>query len=157
MHPLSTMLADALHALPGRQLCAGFSGGLDSTVLLKLLHGIASVRESGLRAIHVHHGLNPHADDWAAHCARVCEALGIALVVRRVEVVRDAGEGLEAAARAARHAAFADILDDDELLVLARVLEQQRARYTEQRPPQPAAREAPQWPHRAQSVGARSP
>lgn len=119
MHPLSTMLADALHALPGRQLCAGFSGGLDSTVLLKLLHGIASVHESGLRAIHVHHGLNPHADDWAAHCARVCEALGIALVVRRAEVARDAGEGLEAAARAARHAAFADMLDDDELLVLA--------------------------------------
>ena len=41
------------------------------------------------------------------------------MVVRRVEVTRDAGEGLESAARAARHAAFAEILRDDEALALA--------------------------------------
>lgn len=119
MHQMSTLLANALPALQGRRLCVGFSGGLDSTVLLQSLHGIASAHESGLRAVHVHHGLHPHADAWAAHCARVCDALGIALTVCRAEVARDAGDGLEAAARAARHAAFAGVLHDDEVLALA--------------------------------------
>jgi tRNA(Ile)-lysidine synthase len=119
MHPLPTLLADALPTLPGSRLCVGFSGGMDSTVLLHLLHGIPSVREAGLRAIHIHHGLNPHADAWASHCARFCDALELTLTLCKIEVARGAGDGLEAAARAARHAAFADMLGDDEVLTLA--------------------------------------
>jgi tRNA(Ile)-lysidine synthase len=119
MHPLSTLLADALPTLPGSRLCVGFSGGMDSTVLLHVLHGIPSVREAGLRAIHIHHGLNPHADAWASHCARFCDALELTLTLSKIEVARGAGDGLEAAARAARHAAFADMLGDDEVLTLA--------------------------------------
>jgi tRNA(Ile)-lysidine synthase len=100
-------------------LLAGFSGGLDSTVLLHRLAADPTVRARGLRAIHVHHGLHPHADDWAAQCAQACAALGIALDVVRVEVPLDRGAGLEAAARAARHAACVAALRDGEVLVLA--------------------------------------
>ena len=60
----------------------------------------------GLRAIHVHHGLSPNADAWAAFCRKLCKRLGVPLVVRRVKVVK-AGEGLEAAARKARYEALA--------------------------------------------------
>lgn len=102
-----------------KPLLVGFSGGLDSTVLLHLLATDDDARVRGLRAIHVHHGLHPDADAWAAHCERTCATLGIALDVVRVEVRRDGGDGLEAAARSARHAAFEAALGDGETLVLA--------------------------------------
>ena len=100
-----------------RPLLVGYSGGLDSTALLHLLAREPAHR--GLRAIHVHHGLQPEADAWADHCARTCAALGIGLEIVRVQVARDTGEGLEAAARRARMAAFAQALENDGVLALA--------------------------------------
>lgn len=104
--------------VPGPVL-VGFSGGLDSSVLLQLLAADAGVRGRGLRAIHVHHGLAAQADDWAAHCERSCGRLGVPLRVARVDVARDAGLGLEAAARQARYRAFENELGEGELLALA--------------------------------------
>ncbi len=98
---------------------AGFSGGLDSSVLLHLLANAPAARERGLRAVHVHHGLQPAADDWAAHCQRVCDQWQVPLQVVRVQVDAAAGEGPEAAARRARHAAFAGLLRPGEWLALA--------------------------------------
>ncbi|GAA5076717.1 tRNA lysidine(34) synthetase TilS [Lysobacter panacisoli] len=109
-------LAQALHDRPDAPLCVGYSGGLDSTVLLHLL--AAAPRETGLRAVHVHHGLHPQADAWAQHCVQTCAALGVPLEIVHVTVVPD-GNGLEAAARAARHAAFERALAPGEVLVLA--------------------------------------
>lgn len=114
-----------MHALPdmvmrneGRALLVGYSGGLDSSVLLHALALHPESRTSGLRAIHVHHGLNSDADAWAAHCQRNCDHLGVELVVERVQV-NDTGLGREGEARAARHAAFARHLCDGEVLALA--------------------------------------
>ena len=87
----------------GSAVCVGFSGGVDSAVLLDLL-----ARDGrDVRALHVHHGLSPNADAWARFCERFCKARGVPLDVERVSVRRDKGEGLEAAARAARYAAYA--------------------------------------------------
>jgi tRNA(Ile)-lysidine synthase len=116
---MAALLADAMRALPDTPLLVGFSGGLDSSVLLDLLAGEAGSRARGLRAIHVHHGLHPAADAWAEHCLRVCESLGVTLRVARVRVAPDCGLGPEAAAREARHAAFAAELRAGETLVLA--------------------------------------
>jgi tRNA(Ile)-lysidine synthase len=116
---MAALLADATRALPEAPLLVGFSGGLDSTVLLHVLAGDARARARGLRAIHVHHGLHPAADTWADHCFRVCEALGVPLRVAKVDVPLDGGLGLEAAAREARHSAFASELHAGETLVLA--------------------------------------
>lgn len=101
----------------------GLSGGLDSSVLLRLL--AESPHRAGLRAIHVHHGLQAEADAWAAHCEALCAALAVPLQVRRVQVQRDSPLGLEGAAREARHAAFADALREDEALALAHHREDQ--------------------------------
>lgn len=117
--PARAPLARAVARDDGRPVVAAFSGGLDSGVLLHLLAAAPWRRAAGLRALHVHHGLHPDADAWAAHCQSVCDTLGIALMVVRVQVDRTSGLGLEGAARAARHAAFADALGDDEILALA--------------------------------------
>lgn len=100
------------------QLWVALSGGLDSTALL---HAMAQRwRDTGqLRAIHVHHGLQDQADDWAAHCARLCAQLQVPLEIVRVQVDRSGGAGLEAAARHARHAAFAQVMQAGQVLVTA--------------------------------------
>ncbi|KAF1718291.1 tRNA lysidine(34) synthetase TilS [Pseudoxanthomonas yeongjuensis] len=100
-------------------LLVGFSGGLDSTVLLHALSQDPAIRMHGLRAMHVHHGLQALADDWAAHCARFCASIGVPLSIVRVNVARDSGDGLEAAARKARYGAFETALAASEVLVTA--------------------------------------
>lgn len=99
----------------GGRVWVGYSGGVDSTVLL---HVLAHAGLSDLRAVHVHHGLQPAAEDWVRHCRRVCRDLGVPLRVLRVAVA-PAGEGPEAAARAARYAAISRLLRVGDLLALA--------------------------------------
>ncbi|NZA28055.1 tRNA lysidine(34) synthetase TilS [Luteimonas sp. SJ-92] len=117
---LQAQLSRYAHLAEAHPLLIGYSGGVDSTVLLHaLLESRAPGRSRGLRAIHVHHGLQPEADAWAAHCRRTCDALGVPLRIVRVDVRSDTGTGPEAAARAARHAAFEAELEPGEVLALA--------------------------------------
>lgn len=120
-----TLPAIAQAVSPYRQLLVGFSGGLDSTVLL---HRLKLWRDNEpdiqLRAMHIHHGLSPHADAWVAHCEAVCAAWTIPLTVERVHL-QDEGLGIEAQARKARYAAFAAELQPDEALVTAQHLDDQ--------------------------------
>ena len=109
----------ALRSLAGRDLLVGFSGGLDSTVLLHALAAQAETLQCRVRAIHVDHGLHPRSDEWASHCAAFAASLQIELQVERVRVARDAGRGLEAAAREARQAAFLRHLRTGECMLLA--------------------------------------
>ena len=94
----------------------GYSGGVDSTVLLALLADLRREFAFHLSAVHVHHGLSSQADAWVAHCREQCASLDIPLRVERV-VVRRAGQGLEAAAREARYRVFAGL--DADALALA--------------------------------------
>ena len=103
---------------PGCPVRVAFSGGMDSTVLLHWLASSPAVRAGGLRAMHVDHGLQPDSAAWAVRCADECARLGVAFESRRV-AVRDAGDGLEAAAREARHAALAEGLQPGERVALA--------------------------------------
>jgi len=98
-------------------LCVGLSGGCDSVLLLHLLGRLEW--PAGLSAIHVHHGLSAHADDWAQFCTDYCRQLGVSLKCVRVAVDRAAGHGLEAAARDARYAAFTAHLPPSCNLLLA--------------------------------------
>ncbi len=97
----------------------GYSGGVDSTVLLHWLWRCAQASGTPLRAVHIHHGLQAAADEWVLHCQQQCIALGIELAVHRVQVESDTGLGPEGAARQARRAAFAAELREGETLALA--------------------------------------
>jgi len=89
-----------------QSLVVGFSGGLDSTVLLHAAKRLSAGTNHYLSAAHIHHGLSASADVWADSCAKACQVLDIPLTVHRVDVPRRSGEGIEAAARRVRHTAF---------------------------------------------------
>lgn len=98
-----------------------YSGGLDSHVLLFALHRLLQHRPHAVRlkALHIEHGISPHAGAWAEHCRAICDELGIPLEVRSVTLGGDGGEGLEARARRERYHVFADILRDGGRLLQA--------------------------------------
>ena len=96
------------------RLVLGYSGGLDSSVLLAALCRAGLARR--LLAVHVHHGLHADADQWLAHCQRQAGLAGVEFVAERVDV---AGKGnLEQRARRARRKALlAHVAGQDALLL----------------------------------------
>lgn len=89
------------------RLCVGFSGGLDSTVLLHWLSQQQAEFQFELSAIHVHHGLSPNADAWATHAEQLCQQWQIPCTIERVSLRNLNGQGIEGGARKARYAVFA--------------------------------------------------
>jgi tRNA(Ile)-lysidine synthase len=103
-----------------QRLWIGFSGGLDSTVVLD-----AATRLPGVQvgALHVNHHLHPDSDSWAAHCAAFCCARDIEFQSHDVDVPEHGS--LEAAARAARYAVFARVLARGDVLMLGHHVDDQ--------------------------------
>ena len=65
-------------------------------------------------ALHVHHGLSPHADQWLAHVQAQCEqwaqaGLPVTMVSCRLAGAPAPGESIEAWARDGRYRALADM------------------------------------------------
>ena len=116
---LHDLLTAELASLPPGPLVVAFSGGMDSTVLLHALAGLAGARDRGLRAVHVDHGLHADSPQWSALCAANCSEYGVALTLLHTEVAGDSGLGREAAARRARFAALQSALAKDEILAFA--------------------------------------
>ncbi|UQB43381.1 tRNA lysidine(34) synthetase TilS [Thiomicrospira microaerophila] len=104
------------------QIWVAFSGGLDSTVLLNALVE-QKPAEVNLKALHIHHGLQPQADDWLVHCQQIAESLNVEFIGHKVRV--DSTQNLEAAARQARYQAFQQILADGEIILTAHHLRDQ--------------------------------
>jgi tRNA(Ile)-lysidine synthase len=57
--------------------------------------------------VHIHHGLQPAADDFEAHCRQLCAQMGVPLTVRRVNAGHAQGQSPEDAARQARYLGLA--------------------------------------------------
>jgi len=113
------LVESSLAELPQTPVLAAFSGGLDSAVLLHVLAQSEAVRARGLRAVHVDHGLHEDSARWAQRCRDFAAGLGVELVVREIDVVRQPGLGLEASARRARYAAIETLLSPGEIVALA--------------------------------------
>lgn len=102
-NPAAHALASWAVSLP---LGVAYSGGADSTALL---HAAAARWPGQVHALHVHHGLQSAADDFARHCAATCAALGVPLHTGRVDARHGSGDSPEDAARRARYATLATL------------------------------------------------
>jgi tRNA(Ile)-lysidine synthase len=122
---LAAQLRALIGPLAGRKLSVAYSGGPDSAALLAALASLRRVHRFVLRALHVHHGLQPGADGWAQHALAQAQQLRVPCELLRVTVVCARGESLEAAARAARYRALAQQLTAEELLLTAHHQEDQ--------------------------------
>ncbi len=95
----------------GNAVGVAYSGGRDSTALLHATLSVALPLGIQVVALHVHHGLSPHADAWLAHCAEQCtrwarRGLPVAFAAERVVHKAAPGESIEAWAREQRYAAL---------------------------------------------------
>ena len=106
---LTERVADALAPMlpAGSSILLGLSGGVDSVVLLHLLKQLSLRYSWRLSALHVHHGISPQADVWAAFCADLCALYEVSLQIEHVNIAPLRSLGIEAAARKLRHAALA--------------------------------------------------
>ncbi len=120
MFTAQTLLPKIQQLQSYKRLLIAYSGGLDSTVLL---HSIAALQqyfpEQELLAVHIHHGLSPHADDWQVHCQTFCQQLSISLFTIKVNAQAAVGESPEEAARHARYQAFKELLKTGDCLLTA--------------------------------------
>ncbi len=91
---------------PGEPVLVLLSGGRDSVCLLDVAVRLAGA--GNVEALHCEYGLRDGARDDEAHCARLCDALGVPLQVRRP---RSPSGNLQAWARATRYAEAATLLE----------------------------------------------
>lgn len=90
------------------------SGGRDSTALLHATAHAAAPCGVHVVALHVHHGLNPAADDWQRHVQRQCarwarSGLPVRCLARRLAGAPAPGDSVEAWARRERYRALAEM------------------------------------------------
>lgn len=93
-----------------KKLVIAFSGGLDSTVLLHLLHK----QKYKIIAVHVNHNISPNALAWEAHCKTICEQLHIEYHSHQIDCRAN-----EAEAREQRYAVLSQYVDKQTALLTA--------------------------------------
>lgn len=102
-----------------RTYWVGYSGGLDSHVLL---HALAQVRIEypiQLKAIYINHGLSQQAAAWAEHCAQVCQQFNIDFADHSIQINSSSHDSLEELARDGRYTVFAGLMGSQDLLCTA--------------------------------------
>lgn len=108
--------------LKGKRLLVAFSGGVDSTALLLVLHYLSVRNDFSITAGHLNHSLRPEADEDEKWTLDFCSSLGIELVSHKEDVGVLAAEyslGVEEAGRLARYQFFKTILEDKSIDFLA--------------------------------------
>jgi tRNA(Ile)-lysidine synthase len=100
-----------------KSMTVALSGGVDSVVLLHLLHQLQKIQNFTLKASHVHHGLSKNADKWVKFCEKLCTKLSVPLDVHRIKLPQKKSLGIEGEARQLRYEKL--LQSQTDLVVLA--------------------------------------
>ena len=98
-----------------KKILVGFSGGVDSTVLVYLL---SQIKDITVRAVYVDHGISEHSKDWEAFCKSFCNDLNIEFYSQSVDCTTKSRESFEAVARKERYGVYKGLLESGEYLCL---------------------------------------
>ena len=93
----------------------GFSGGLDSTTLLHVMHAF----ELPVHAVHINHNLFKDSDIWEQHCKEFCKQQGINLSVEHLTIDKVTKKSIEELARNARYQSLFQFVGEQDALVTA--------------------------------------
>ncbi len=122
---LLQQLKAELEAIPANRYWVACSGGIDSHVLLHAMAALRPQLSATVNAVHVNHGLNPAAGEWAAHVISLCDSLSIPCHLFNVDARPRRGESPEAAARDARYHHFSQLIEEGDVLLTAHHREDQ--------------------------------
>ena len=113
-------LLQTISALPScKRLLVAYSGGMDSHVLLYGLLAIRDELTAEIHAVHVNHGLQSNAQQWADGCSDFCNSNSIPITILEVNANSSKGESPEAVARAKRYQAISDLMQEGDILFTA--------------------------------------
>ena len=98
-------------------MTVALSGGIDSVVLLHLLHQLQKTQNFILKASHVHHGLSKNADKWVKFCEKLCINLSVPLDIHHIKLPEKKSLGIEGEARQLRYEKL--LQSQTDLVVLA--------------------------------------
>ncbi|MCR3754884.1 MAG: tRNA(Ile)-lysidine synthetase [Candidatus Westeberhardia cardiocondylae] len=108
-----------------KKILLAFSGGIDSTVLLDILHKIKinqyyTMQNFSLRAIHINHGINENANNWENHCIQECYKRNIPIKTTKIHNnTYSTKKNLEETMRIARYKILTSNLLKNEVLFTA--------------------------------------
>lgn len=115
MNTISTKTLAAVLKHKPSVIVVGYSGGVDSTVLLHLCRSL----KTKVIAVHINHHININSDKWQEHCRSNCEDYGIEFISNSIGT-KPNGENFEAWASKQRMQFFQGIMSkyDNPLLLL---------------------------------------
>jgi len=113
-------LLQTISDLPScNRLLVAYSGGMDSHALLHSLLAIRDELTAEIHAVHVNHGLQSNALQWAESCSEFCRSNGIPITILEIDARSKKGESQEAVARTKRYQAISDLMHDGDILLTA--------------------------------------
>lgn len=92
-----------------------FSGGLDSTVLLHIMHEL----NLPMCAVHINHHLQQESDAWEQHCKHISGLWKIPFTAKHVQINKIPQKSLEESARDARYKILFELIGTQNCLVTA--------------------------------------
>ena len=114
---LENYFSDIINKDKPARYVVGYSGGIDSTVLL---HAINKMTEHiPVVAVHINHQLIPQAAEWEKHCRKFSESISVEFLSRKVIIDMNSGYGLEAASRKGRYDSFKQLIRKNDYLLTA--------------------------------------
>lgn len=111
---------------PPQHIWIGFSGGMDSRVLLELAYiTFAKNPKYKLHAVYINHGVSKDSNSWQEHCRKVCKRLSIDFQAIKLTEQYHNSSNLEAELRLARIKIWQQLLSINDILLLAHNLNDQ--------------------------------
>lgn len=116
-----------LKAFPTQPLIIAYSGGVDSQVLLQVIHQLKvnAAITNDVSVCHVNHGLSPNAHEWHNFAEQQCLQVALPFIPLSVSLDLTQGKSVEALARDARYQALINVSSSPVVILTGHHLDDQ--------------------------------